>query len=110
MNFPTKIIFAAALAVAGLVATVETSSAMTPAPAARGASSLVQDVRWGCGPGWHPNRWGRCVRDARPAYYYGYGARRDRDGYWGRRDEYRGGRDQYWGRPVYRPEHRWDRY
>lgn len=119
MNFPAKTIFAAVLAVTGLAATVETSSAMTLAPAASGASSLVQDVRWGCGPGWHPNPWGRCVPDRRrPVYYYGgYGGYRDGgyDGYRGGYGEYRGGyrehhRDHYWGRPIYRPEHRWDRY
>lgn len=97
MNFPTKTIFAAALAIAGLTATVETSSAMPLGPAAPAASSLVQDVRWGCGPGWHPNPWGRCTPDRRPAYAYGYGY-----GY--------GYHPHYWGHPFYRPYHRWYRY
>ncbi len=95
MKFPTKTVFAAVLAIAGLAATAETSSAMSPARTAPGTSSLVQDVRWGCGPGWHPNPWGRCVPDRRRVQYYGYGQpRRD----WGR-DHDRG-----------RPERRWDRY
>lgn len=25
-------------------------------------ASYVNDVAGGCGPGWHRNRWGRCVR------------------------------------------------
>jgi hypothetical protein len=93
MNFPTKTIFVAALAIAGLTATVETSSAMPLGAAAPAASPLVQDVRWGCGPGWHPNPWGRCTPDRRPAYAYGYGYH-----------------PHYWGHPFYRPYHRWHRY
>ena len=62
----------------GLIATVGASSAMTLAPASPAASALVQDVRWGCGPGWHPNPWGRCVPNRRVYYgrpvvrYYGH--------------------------------------
>jgi hypothetical protein len=83
-----KLVLAAALAAGGLVATAQASSAMTLAPQAPAASSLVQDAAYGCGPGWHPNPWGRCVPNARyyrppvyiyrpPVYYhrpyYGYG-------------------------------------
>lgn len=35
------------------------ASAMPLAPAAAG--SQIEHVRFGCGPGWHPNPWGRCV-------------------------------------------------
>ena len=47
------------------------ASAMPMAPVA--APTLVEHVAWGCGPGWHPNHWGRCVpnrRVAYPSYYY----------------------------------------
>ena len=30
------------------------------------ANSDIVKVRFGCGPGWHPNRWGRCVPNRRP--------------------------------------------
>ncbi|CAM5764973.1 hypothetical protein LMIY3S_01327 [Labrys miyagiensis] len=95
MTFPTKTIFAAALAITGLAATIETSSAMPLGSKVPAASPLLQDVRWGCGPGWHPNPWGRCVPDRRPAYGYGYGY---------------GYHPHYWGHPEYRPYHRWYRY
>lgn len=78
---------AAFIATAGLFATVEASSAMPAAPAHEaGASSMLQDVRWGCGPGWHPNPWGHCVPNwRRPGIYYGGG--------WGHRRWYgHGGR------------------
>ena len=26
-------------------------------------SAPIETVRFGCGLGWHPNRWGRCVRN-----------------------------------------------
>lgn len=71
MKSSLKFIAASLIGLGGLVATVGTSSAMTPAAATPAASSLVQDVRWGCGPGWHPNPWGRCVPNRRVVYYGG---------------------------------------
>jgi hypothetical protein len=57
-----KFIGVALIAAAGLFATVGASSAMPVAPTQqRTESGLLQDVRWGCDPGWAPNRWGRCV-------------------------------------------------
>jgi len=80
MRTPAKLVFAAFFAIMGLFATVQTSSAMTIAPASqeRAASTLLQDIRYGCGAGWTPNRYGRCVRIGRyyapryyaPRYYY----------------------------------------
>ncbi|WP_416361809.1 GCG_CRPN prefix-to-repeats domain-containing protein [Mesorhizobium sp. AR02] len=29
------------------------------------ASAPAENVRYGCGRGWHPNRWGRCVPNRR---------------------------------------------
>jgi hypothetical protein len=110
MNFPAKAIFAATLAIAGLGATIENSSAMSPVRVAPAASALVQDVRWGCGPGWHPNPWGRCVPERRPAYVDSYRPR-----YW-TQPSYR---PHSWAQPSYRPRYsdqpsyqpdRWDRY
>ena len=35
---------------------------------------MLQDVSWGCGPGRHPNPWGRCVPNwGGPRYYHGGG-------------------------------------
>ncbi|HXY59899.1 MAG TPA: hypothetical protein VEH76_15135 [Methylocystis sp.] len=64
MKTTTKILFAAAVALAG----VTSAQAM---PAAQGdeavaTASSVESVAWGCGPGWHPNPWGRCVPNGRP--------------------------------------------
>lgn len=71
MNSLTKYAITAALAVTGTAATVAASSAMPQAPLA--APALVEHVAWGCGPGWHPNPWGRCVPNrvvVYPRYYY----------------------------------------
>jgi hypothetical protein len=62
MNYLTKYAITAALAVTGTVATVAASSAMPLVSLAQPAApALVEHVAWGCGPGWHPNPWGRCV-------------------------------------------------
>ncbi|MBN9548871.1 MAG: hypothetical protein J0H31_08320 [Alphaproteobacteria bacterium] len=53
--------------------------------------SLITNVAMGCGPGWHPNYWGRCVPNRRviyPGYYH-----------WGGPRVYVG--------PVWHPYHRW---
>ncbi|MBZ9887956.1 hypothetical protein LB559_08395 [Mesorhizobium sp. BR1-1-3] len=64
---------AAILAVSGTVVTASASSAMPIVSVAQPAA-LVEHVRWGCGIGWHPNRWGRCVPNGvvvvRPRYHY----------------------------------------
>lgn len=41
-------------------------------PAGSPAGTAVETVAYGCGPGWIPNRWGRCRPIYRP-YGYGYG-------------------------------------
>ncbi|AZO75865.1 MAG: hypothetical protein E5V92_28685 [Mesorhizobium sp.] len=54
----------------GGTAAASAASAMPMAPVA--APALVEHVAWGCGPGWHPNHWGRCVPNRRvvyPGYY-----------------------------------------
>ncbi|OHV79126.1 GCG_CRPN prefix-to-repeats domain-containing protein [Mesorhizobium sp. ORS 3428] len=97
MNGLTKYSVAAALALGGTIA-AGAASAMPVAPVSP-APALVEHVAWGCGPGWHPNRWGRCVPNRRviiyPRYYY-----------WG---------GPYWGGPGlyfrYGPGwHRWHRW
>ncbi|CAN7148960.1 GCG_CRPN prefix-to-repeats domain-containing protein [Mesorhizobium sp. LjRoot246] len=64
---------AAILAVSGTVVTATASNAMPIVSVAQPAT-LVENVRWGCGIGWHPNRWGRCVPNGvvivRPRYHY----------------------------------------
>ncbi|TPM92898.1 hypothetical protein [Mesorhizobium sp. B2-1-3A] len=74
MNYLAKYAITAALAVTGTAATVAASSAMPLAPLATPA--VVEQVAWGCGPGWHPNPWGRCVPNrvvVYPRYYYWHG-------------------------------------
>jgi hypothetical protein len=99
MNRLTKFASVAAFVLGGMIATVEASSAMSIAPAAQPApSAMVQDVAWGCGPGWHPNPWGRCVPYGGPVYGYGYG-------YGWHRPVYYGGYGHFHG--WHRPWHRW---
>ncbi|TPJ27707.1 MULTISPECIES: hypothetical protein [unclassified Mesorhizobium] len=89
MNSLTKYSIAAALAIGGTAA-ASAASAMPIAPVAP-SPALVEHVAWGCGPGWHPNHWGRCVPNRRviyPGYYY-----------WGGPRVYIG--------PVWHPYHRW---
>ena len=71
MNSLTKYSLAAAFAIGGTAA-ASAASAMLIAPVAPPA--MIEHVAWGCGPGWHPNRWGRCVPNA--PVYYGWGWRR----------------------------------
>jgi len=77
MNHLIKYVLSAALAVTGTVATAAASSAMPLAPLAQPAAPvLVEHVAWGCGPGWHPNHWGRCVPNrvvVYPRYHYWHG-------------------------------------
>jgi hypothetical protein len=84
-----KTICAATAFVAVNVATVATSSAMPIASQPEsGASALVQDVGYWCGPGWHVNPWGRCVPN-----HWGYG--------WG------WGYGRPWGWHQWHHWHRW---
>ncbi|WP_425332122.1 GCG_CRPN prefix-to-repeats domain-containing protein, partial [Rhodoblastus acidophilus] len=68
------------------------AGAMPLAGAAPAASAPVEQAAWGCGPGWHPNPWGRCVPNRR---YWGggpyYGPRR-----WGGPGPYYGPRRHYY--------------
>jgi hypothetical protein len=57
-----------ALAAVGMLGLASTAALSTPASAA--PLPLVNASYW-CGPGWHPDPWGRCVPN-----YYGWG-------YWG---------------------------
>lgn len=63
---------AAAMAIGGALWTVQAANALPLAPLAKSsAAPLVEQVAGGCGPGWHPNPWGRCVPNWRggPGYY-----------------------------------------
>jgi hypothetical protein len=65
------------------------STALAAMPATAAPLPLMKAAYW-CGPGWHPNAWGRCVPNR---YGYGYyntyrwDFGRDRGDY---RDRYRG--------------------
>ena len=58
-----KFVLAAGLVVAGLAA--QDAGAMTIAQPGLAASSPIEQAAFGCGPGWHPNPWGRCVPNRR---------------------------------------------
>jgi len=57
----------------GILGAASAVQAMPIAPTK--APSAIITVAGGCGPGWHPNRWGRCVpnRWRRAPIYRGYG-------------------------------------
>ena len=62
MNRLTRYAIAAAVALGGTGPMVAAASAMPIGTITRPAApEMVEHVAWGCGPGWHPNRWGRCV-------------------------------------------------
>ncbi|MEI9402278.1 GCG_CRPN prefix-to-repeats domain-containing protein [Mesorhizobium argentiipisi] len=89
MDSLPKYSLAAALAIGGTAA-ASAASAM-PIAAVAPSPALIEHVAWGCGPGWHPNYWGRCVPNRRvvyPGYYY-----------WGGPRVYIG--------PAWHPYHRW---
>jgi len=65
MRLATAIILAGAFAV-GAAATAS-AAPLAPRMATEHAANIIQ-VAGGCGRGWHPNRWGRCV----PNRTYGY--------------------------------------
>lgn len=71
MKSSVKLIMAAATFVSASFVAIESASAMPLASPEASASSLVQNVGWRCGPGWHVNPWGRCVPNRR----WGYGPR-----------------------------------
>ncbi len=86
---------AAAIAIGGSIVTMQAANALPLAPLDQATAPLVQDVRWGCGPGWHPNPWGRCV----PNWRGGPG--------WRGRSAWGGGhwRGGGWGGPGWRGGH-----
>ena len=57
MKVTSKILFAAAVALAGATS----AQAMPVTQGDEVASAAVETVGWRCGPGWHMNPWGRCV-------------------------------------------------
>ncbi len=62
MNRLKKYVAAAGLAIVATGATTAASNAMPLVNVTQPAApALVEHVRWGCGIGWHPNHWGRCV-------------------------------------------------
>lgn len=70
-----------------LLGTMAVAQAMPMAGApTKTAAADIEQVAYGCGPGWRPGPYGRCVPMARPYYA---------------RPIYRP--PVYYGRPVYRP-------
>ena len=70
-----KAVFAAFVFAGAAFGATSQASAMPMAADPGAASAQVQLARYGCGPGWHPNRWGRCVPvmrhyRARPPRYF----------------------------------------
>lgn len=92
----TRYVTAAALTAGGMFASVAASSAMPMVTTTQPASRLVEHVAWYCGPGWHPDYWGRCVPNrviVYPGYYYGWGWHRPAF--------------HAWHRPAWHRWHRW---
>jgi hypothetical protein len=60
----------------GLLAAAASANAAPAVPSLDHSTNLIQ-VWGGCGPGWHPNRWGNCRPNrwgyAAPYGYYGGG-------------------------------------
>ncbi|HVW54726.1 MAG TPA: hypothetical protein VHC00_03505 [Rhizobiaceae bacterium] len=99
-----KIALATAVSAGTLAFSAVASSAMPMASLSAPGAFSVQTIAWGCGVGWHPNPWGRCVPN-RPVVY-GY--------YWQRPVVvYRTYGWHRWRHHYYRhPEHwrRWDHW
>lgn len=79
----SKVLGLAAVLVSGVgLATAAHASPLGYGPV--GGDTLIARVAGGCGPGFHPNPWGRCRPNDR-GYGYGYGGPRgpygDRPGY-----------------------------
>ncbi len=100
-----KVLGLAAAVAGGLgIATAANAAPISVGPIQ--SKELIETVAGGCGPGWHPNRFGDCrPNDRGPGY--GYGGPR---GYYGDRPVYRG--DGYgYGRGGYdRPRRFYDGY
>jgi hypothetical protein len=88
-----------AMGVAALLGGASVSAQAMPVDQTSHFSGLVENMAWGCPPGYHPNDWGRCVpfrRWAPPVYrprwggYEAYPPRRFYGGYGGGYG-YRGG-------------------
>lgn len=87
-----KLILAAALATMGFAGLSTSASAMPAAPTIGADTGLAETVAYGCGRGYVPNRWGRCVPgnnnlNLRPAPAPGYRP----NPYYGRNPNYRRG-------------------
>lgn len=109
-----KTCFATALALVGAMAAGASASAMSVGPAVADKSPLLQDVRDGCGRGYRPNDWGRCVPERyQPRYDNGYGDQRyggyDEQRYGGYGGQRYGGYDnryrEGYGDDYQRPRH-----
>ena len=68
-----NLVMAVGLAIAGIAATAQSSTAMPAGRQALVASGIARDVAYGCGRGWHPNPWGRCVPNGGYSFGYSYG-------------------------------------
>jgi hypothetical protein len=65
MRLAKAVVLAGAFAISA--AAPASATPLAPSLPTEQASNIIQ-VAGGCGRGWHPNRWGRCV----PNRYYGY--------------------------------------
>ena len=85
----SSLVGAVCLAVSAIAANAAPS---VPGPVSHQESNIVQ-AAGGCGPGLHPNQWGRCS----PGHYGYYRARPAWRGYYG--GGYYGGYARGWGSP-----------
>lgn len=103
-----KFLLAAALSAGGLASMTAPSTALPFAP--YGPAVFMDNVAFGCGPGFRPNEWGRCVPmrpwESYPQRYYRDGDRGEHHGW--DRGSHRGWDDDH-HRGWRRDEHRgWD--
>ena len=103
-------LFLSAIVAVGVAIPLSAASAFGTAPNSSHGSGFVQTVRDGCGRGYHPNPWGRCVPSgdvyrSGPAIRFGPGGVRIEQGrsYYDHRHEngYDNGERPLYARPRY---------
>jgi hypothetical protein len=77
----------------GLAASALTANAAPNLPPPTAPAANIVQIAGGCGPAFHPNRWGRCVPNH--GYYRPYAYYRP---HW--RGYYGGGYGPWWGSPT----------
>ena len=86
----STLVFAGALALGASAVSANATPAAADLGIVSGSANIVE-AAWGCGRGFHPNHWGRCVPN-RWSYNHRWGDRYYGGGYdWRWRERYRYG-------------------